>query len=75
MGIFFPRIKGGAAITGFIGGFVCVLTTQMSTEIHFMLYGFIGMLSSVIIGLLTSFVFAEKHRSLEGLTYKTLIDK
>lgn len=75
MGIFFPRIKGIAAIVGFIGGFVAVLLTQMQTDIHFMLYGFIGMVSSVIFGLLASFILNEKSKPLDGLTLKTLNSK
>ena len=72
MGIFFPRIKGMAAISGFIGGFTCLLITQLYFDVHFMLYGFIGMFSTVVIGLLTSLLLREKDRSLDGLTYKTL---
>ena len=72
MGIFFKRIKSRAAITGFIGGFVCVLITQISTNIHFMLYGFIGMVTAVSIGLLASKIYREDGGSLEGLTYSTL---
>ena len=72
MGIFFPRIRGNAAIAGFIGGFLTVLTVKMYTEIHLMLYGFIGLTSSVLIGLIVSYIFSEKPGSLVGLTYKSL---
>ena len=72
MGIFFPKIRANAAITGFIGGFLTVLIVRMYTDIHLMLYGFVGMTSSVLIGLLVSFILPEKPGSLIGLTYKSL---
>ncbi|MCK5103844.1 MAG: sodium/solute symporter, partial [Cyclobacteriaceae bacterium] len=72
MGIFIPRIKGNAAIIGFIGGFIAVLITKTQTDIHLMLYGFIGMVSTVIIGLLASMLIPEKVKPLEGLTIKSL---
>jgi SSS family transporter len=72
MGIFFPKIRGNAAITGFIGGFLTVLMVKMYTDIHLMLYGFIGMASSVLIGLIVSNILPEKPGSLIGLTYKSL---
>ena len=75
MGIFIPRIKSYAAITGFIGGFIIVVITKMHTDIHLMLYGFIGMVSSVIIGLLASMIIPEKSVPLEGLTVKDLIQE
>jgi SSS family transporter len=72
MGIFFPRITGMAAIAGFVGGFVILLLTQLYADVHFMLYGFIGMFSTVVIGLLASLIVGDKDQSLDGLTYKTL---
>lgn len=75
MGIFFPSIKGRAAIIGFLGGFFTVLLVKMQTDIHLMLFGFIGMASSVVIGLLASKLIPEKAKSLEGLTIKSLNSK
>lgn len=75
MGIFMPRIGGNAAIVGFLGGFTTVLLVNMHTEIHFMLFGFIGMTSSVAFGLLASYVLPEKKKPLEGLTIKSLKSK
>ena len=72
MGIFIPRIKGNAAIIGFLGGFLTVLIVKMTTDIHLMLFGFVGMASSVAIGLLASYIIPEKGKSLEGLTIKSL---
>jgi SSS family transporter len=72
MGIFLPRIHGNAAIIGFLGGFFTVLIVKLQTDIHLMLYGFIGLLSSAIIGLLASYIIPVKSDSLEGLTIKSL---
>jgi len=72
MGIFIPRIKGNAAIAGFLGGFLAVLIVKSYTDIHLMMYGFTGMISSICIGLLFSYILPEKHKSLNGLTIKTL---
>jgi SSS family transporter len=72
MGIFLPRIKGNVAIIGFLGGFFTVLVVRMQTDIHLMLYGFIGLVSSVVIGLLLSYILPVKSSSLEGLTIKSL---
>jgi SSS family transporter len=72
MGIFIPRIRSKAAIVGFLGGILSVLIVKSQTEIHLMLYGFIGMISSISIGLMFSYIFVEKDESLDGLTIKTL---
>ena len=72
MGIFIPRIREKAAITGFAGGFLTVLIVKLQTDIHLMLYGFIGMISSIIIGLIFSYILKEKDKALDGLTIKAL---
>jgi SSS family transporter len=72
MGIFIPRIREKAAIAGFAGGFLTVLIVKLQTDIHLMLYGFIGMISSIIIGLIFSYMFNEKDKALDGLTIKAL---
>jgi hypothetical protein len=72
MGIFIPRIKGNASIVGFLGGFLTVLIVRSQTDIHLMLYGFIGMVSSICIGFIFSYILPEKYKSLSGLTIKTL---
>ena len=72
MGIFIPRIKEKAAIAGFSGGFLTLLIVKSQTDIHLMLYGFIGMISSILIGLIFSYILKEKDESLDGLTIKAL---
>ena len=72
MGIFIPRIRGKAAMAGFFGGFLTLLIVKSQTDIHLMLYGFIGMTSSIIIGFIFSFIMKEKDESLDGLTINAL---
>lgn len=73
MGIFFPRIGGKAALTGFVAGVAVVFMTRYFTETSFLLYGFIGMAVSVAVGYLASFIFKE-HKDLDGLTWKQRIE-
>ena len=72
MGIFIPRIREKAAIAGFLGGFLTVLIVKLQTDIHLMLYGFIGMTSSIFIGLIFSYILNEKDKLLDGWTIKAL---
>jgi len=72
MGIFFNRIDGKSALLGFIGGIVTLLLVNNFTEIHFLLYGFIGIFSSVSMAFISSIILPSKPINLENLTYKTL---
>ena len=54
MGIFFPHIGSRAAITGFICGTATVLYMNFFTHANFLLFGFVSMLVSVLVGLLLS---------------------
>lgn len=74
MGIFFPRIGGRAALIGFCSGVLAVFLTKYYTETSFLLYGAIGMMVSVMVGWLFSFILKEKTE-LKGLTWKTLEQK
>lgn len=74
MGIFFPRIGGRAALIGFCSGVAAVFLTKYFTATSFLLYGFIGMVVSVLVAWLCSFVLKDKN-DLKGLTWKTLDNK
>lgn len=74
MGIFFPRIGGRAALVGFCSGVAAVFLTRQFTETSFLLYGFIGMVVSVLVAWATSFVIREE-RNLTGLTWSTLYEE
>lgn len=73
MGIFFPRIGGKAALTGFCAGVLTVFLTKSFTDVSFLLYGFIGMTVSVAVGWCASFVVFER-RDLNGLTWFSFRD-
>ena len=71
MGIFFPRIGGRSALTGFMAGVAAVFAVRYLTPTSFLLYGAIGMGVSVLTGWLCSFlVREEKH--VQGLTWQHL---
>ncbi len=74
MGIFFPRIGSKAAITGFLMSFILLLYLRSFTEVSFLLYGFIGILSSIVIAYVVSWAFVSNKRDLKGLTLKSLND-
>jgi len=55
MAVFFPRIKGGAALTGFIVGELVVFLMYLYTDASFFLFGAIGIVVSVATAWITSF--------------------
>ena len=71
MGIFFPRIGGRAALGGFVAGVVAVFIVREATATSFLLYGFIGLVVSVAVGLLLSYIIKEDKR-IDGLCWKTI---
>ena len=52
--VFFPRIKGGAALTGFIVGELVVFLMWLYTDANFFLFGATGIVVSVITALILS---------------------
>ncbi|MBQ6190691.1 MAG: sodium/solute symporter [Bacteroidaceae bacterium] len=56
MAVFFPRIKGRAALTGFIAGEIVVFLMYLYTDVNFFLFGATGIVISVIVAWLTSFL-------------------
>ena len=48
MAVFFPRIKGAAALTGFIAGELVVFLMYLYTDVNFFLFGATGIVVSVI---------------------------
>ncbi len=64
MAVFFPRIKGRAALTGFIAGELVVFLMYLYTDVNFFLFGAIGIVVSVLVSLTLSFSKGEGIRSL-----------
>ena len=54
MAVFFPRIKGKAALTGFIVGELVVFLMYLYTDVNFFLFGAIGIVVSVLVSLTLS---------------------
>ena len=71
MGIFFPRIGGKSAMFGFCVGILVVFVVKYSTDVSFLLYGAIGLVSSVCAGYLSSFIFKDRKNTI-GWTWSTL---
>jgi Na+/proline symporter len=72
MAIFFPRINSRGAITGFILSFIILLIIVLYTDVHLLLYGFLGITISIITGYIISIIIPGEKRDLSGLTYKYL---
>ena len=63
LGIFFRNANGRGAITGAIASVVILYWVQQHTDLHFFLYGAVGILSCVTIGVLASYGFRDSGRS------------
>ncbi len=74
MGIFFPRINSTGAVTGFIMSFFILLIIKFYTPVSFLLYGFLGIMFSIIIAYFVSLIFYSDKKDLKGLSYKSLND-
>ncbi len=56
MGIFLPRIRGGAAFVGIVVGTLVVFWVHFCTDASLFLYGFVGLAVSVVTAWLLSFI-------------------
>jgi cyclically-permuted mutarotase family protein len=62
MGIFTRRINGTAAMIGLFSSIVLLLVIRSYTQISFLLFGFIGLVASFVIGWLCSFLLKIKNK-------------
>ena len=72
-GIFFKRINGNSIFISMILSGVILFFVQR-TSAYFMYYGIIGVLSTITISYMLSFIFPQK-RICDGLTYNTINKK
>lgn len=72
MGIFSKRISPQAALGGLLGGLITTLLVKQLTDVSFLLYGAIGLVASLSIAFLLSFIFPNR-KDINRLTYHTLI--
>lgn len=63
LGIFFRNANGRGAMTGAIASVFILYWVQQHTDLHFFLYGAVGILSCVAIGVLASYGFRDSGRS------------
>lgn len=70
MGIFFPRISGKAALMGVLGGLIVLVIVKNNTVVSFLLYGFIGLVASVLFAYVLSLFFPNK-KELGSYTWKS----
>ena len=70
MGIFFLRISGRAALIGVLAGIVILILVKNETTLSFLLYGFTGLVYSVLLALIFSFVFPNRKEITEYLWKK-----
>jgi len=60
MGIFTKRINGAAAMTGLLASIVLLLVLRSYTQVSFLLFGFIGLTTSFVIGWICSYLYGYK---------------
>ena len=58
-------------IIGFVVSIFVLYYTKIYTDLHFFLYGAVGMGSCVVVGYLASVIIPVNQKSLDGLTIHT----
>lgn len=72
LGIFTTRANGPGAVIGALAGAAGLFMVQRHTNVHLLLYAFVGVSICIIAGYLCSFAFRPVKQSIEGLTIYTL---
>lgn len=70
LGIFFPRVNSIGAFVGLITGVIILYLVKSNTQLSFLLYGLIGMASSIIVANIVS-IFIPNKKDIKGITWKT----
>ena len=71
MAIFFPRINSSGAISGFIVSFCILMIIKIFTPVSFLLYGFLGITISILVGYLVSLLTGSEVEA-DGLSFRSL---
>ena len=71
LGIFTTRAHGAGALIGAIVSALVLAWVQRATDVHFFLYGMVGVLTCVIVGYLASIALPGVRKPLSGLTLYT----
>jgi len=72
LGIFTKRANGPGAIIGALAGAVGVFLVQRYTNIHLLLYAFVGITFCCLFGYIASAAFPGSRKSIAGLSIHTL---
>jgi len=72
LGIFTKRANGPGAIIGALAGAAGVFLVQRYTNIHLLLYAFVGITFCCLFGYIASAVFPGSRKSIAGLSIHTL---
>jgi SSS family solute:Na+ symporter len=72
LGIFTKRANGPGAIIGAISGAAGVFLVQQYTNVHLLLYAFVGISVCCLCGYFASALFSASKKSIAGLTIHTL---
>ena len=70
LGIFFPRVNSLSAFIGVVIGVFILYYVKNNTSLSFLLYGLIGMISSIVVAILCS-VFYPNKKDLKTFTWKS----
>lgn len=70
LGIFFPRVGSASAIIGLVSGIIILYIVKNNSNLSFLLYGLIGMISSIFIAFLCS-IFIPNKKEVKGFTWNT----
>jgi len=71
MGIFFPRIGARSALIGFVLGSASLFVISLTTQISFLLYGFIGITLTLCFALISTLLFPNR-KELRGFTWRSI---
>jgi len=72
LGIFTTRTNGPGAIVGALAGAAGLFFVQRYTDIHLLLYAFVGITFCCLCGYIASTAFPRSRKSITGLTIHTL---
>ncbi len=71
IGMFMPRVGAKSAMGGFLLGNIALITISIYSSVSFLLYGFIGLVLTVVFSLLLS-LFFKNSKNITGYTWSTL---
>ena len=71
LGVFFPKVTGWGAMSGFVASSVALYFVKHDTSLHWSLYPVIVLVVAVVVAHLASLLFRDR-KPIDGLTWRTL---